>query len=425
MIEPGSSGAAVSETGPVCTACALLCDDVDHGTRPPLRSCEFGAAAFAVADGGTVRDVPESTIARAATRARAARRVLVTGLAGATNEAILAACDLAESLGAAVDAGGPEMTRTAGPTIARIGAVTADWEELRDRADLVIFWFCDPATGHPRFLERFVAPPTGTGQRRHTVAVGPVAVLPPTPLHVHCRLPGDAPVSAARFLEATMAGLDAGPAAADVVAAVATLSAAIAAAGCVAVVAGHADDRVGIEPWAVASLVRRIAHVRPAFAVPLGVGIAGPGANAAGAAAICTWRYGAAGAIARADRAGAAFLPAEADAVRLIDRGEVDCLIAIGGLPAPLDAAIGTRPDLDVIRIADPATLAAAPRRDAARDIHLLCESLFTHPCGSMLRGDGRRIVLGPTAGGTDSMAAVIARLHAHVRDTSPSGGTS
>lgn len=425
MIVARSSDAAVSATEAVCTACPLLCDDIDRGTRPPLRACEFGAAAFAAADSGANRDVPESTIARAATRARTARRVLVTGLAGATNEAILAACDLAESLGAAIDAGGPETARIAGPTIARIGAVTADWEEVRDRADLVIFWFCDPATGHPRFLERFVTPPTGTGRSRRTIAVGPAAVLPPGPLHAHCRLSADAPVSTARLLEANIAGLDAGPAAADVAAAVTTLSAAIAAAGCVAIVAGHADDRVGIEPWGVASLVRRIAHVRPAFAVPLAAGITGPGANAAGAAAICTWRYGAAGAIPRADRAGAAFLPAEADAARLVDRGEVDCLIAIGRLPAALDTAIGTRPDLDVIRIADPATLAAVPRRDAARDIDLPCASLFTQPCGTMLRGDGRRIVLGPTAGGTDSMAAVIARLHAHVRDRGPSGGAS
>ena len=421
MIEPGSSGAAVSVTGPVCTACPLLCDDVDPGRRQ--RACEFGVAAFMAADGGAVHDVPETTISHAATRCRAARRVLVTGLVGATNEALLAACDLAETLGAAVDSGGPETARTAGPTIARIGAVTADWEELRDRADLVIFWFCDPATSHPRFIERFVAPPTGTGCSRRTVSVGPAAVLEPGSLHVHCQLPGDAAVAGARLLEAAIAGIDPGPAAADNVAAVATLSSAVSAAGCVALVAGHADDRVGIEPWAVASLVRRIAHVRPAFAVPLGAGIAGHGAHAAGAAAICTWRYGAAGAIARADRGGAAFLPAEADAMRLVARGEVDCLIAVGGLPAPLDAAIGGRPDLEVIRIADPATLSAAPRRDAVREIHLPCASLFTRPSGTMLRGDGRRIVLGPETGGADSMAAVVARLHARVRDLPAPGG--
>ena len=52
---------------------------------------------------------------RAATTLMSARRVLVTGLANATLEAITAACDLAETLGAAVDAGLPESARAAGP----------------------------------------------------------------------------------------------------------------------------------------------------------------------------------------------------------------------------------------------------------------------------------------------------------------------
>lgn len=423
MTSPGSSGAAVTDAVAVCTGCLLLCDDILPGRQ--VQGCEFGAAAFAVAGKAANGGAPDGVIARAATVAAAARRVLVTGLAGATNEAILAACDLAETLGAAVDAGGTEMARLAGPTLARIGAVTADWEELRDRADLVIFWFCDPAVSQPRFLERFVTRPTATGRGRNTLAVGPAAVLQPGPDHVHFPWPVGAAVAGARLLEAAIAGIAPGPATADIVAAVPRISAAIAAAGCVALVTGHDADGAGIEPWALASLVRRIAHLRPAFAVPLGAGIAGHGANAAGAAAICTWRYGAGGAIVRADRSGAGFMPAEADAGRLVARGEVDCLIAIGGLPVAVEAAVGGRADLAVIRIADAATLAAAPRRDTDRDIRLPCESLFTRPCGTMLRGDGRLTILGPATGGPGSMAAVIGRLHGHVRGVQSRGGRS
>ena len=241
--------------------------------------------------------------------------------------------------------------------------------------------------------------------------------------HVHCELQGEPPVAAARLLEAAIGGHDPGPAARSHAATVETISSAIAAAGCVALVTGHVADPVGVEAWAITSLVRRIAHVRPAFAVPLGAGIAGHGANVAGAAAICTWRYGAAGAITRADRGGGEFLPAEADARRLVTRGEVDCLIAVGRLPAPLEAAIADRPELAVIRIADPATLADVPGQDAAREIRLPCASLLAQPGGTMLRGDGRRLVLGPAAGGADPMAAVIARLHDHVRGLPPSRG--
>ena len=47
----------------------------------------------------------------------AARRVLLTGLVGASVEAARAACDLAEALGAAVDFGAADLDRPAGPTI--------------------------------------------------------------------------------------------------------------------------------------------------------------------------------------------------------------------------------------------------------------------------------------------------------------------
>ena len=55
---------------------------------------------------------------------------------------------------------------------------------------------------------------------------------------------------------------------------------------------------------------------------------------------MCTWRYGAPGAVARADRSGGAFLPAEADACRLILRGEVDAVLAVGPLLPSVEAAL-------------------------------------------------------------------------------------
>jgi hypothetical protein len=74
------------------------------------------------------------------------------------------------------------------------------------------------------------------------------------------------------------------------------------------------------------------------------------------AAAVCTWRYGAAGAIARADRSGGECLPGEASAARLVERGEVDCVVAIGTLAADVERAIAERGDsLAVVRIADEA----------------------------------------------------------------------
>ena len=179
MTSSRSTAAVVSDPR-VCTACPLLCDDVVVTATGVTQACDAGVAAFEASDMevGTTSLVDgaamlrEAAIDRAAAMITTARQVLVTGLADASLEAITTACDLAEAVGAAIDAGGSEMSQASGPTIARAGEVTAEWEELRDRADLVIFWFCDPAATHPRFIERFVAPPTAAGIPRHTIAIG-------------------------------------------------------------------------------------------------------------------------------------------------------------------------------------------------------------------------------------------------------------
>jgi hypothetical protein len=272
----------------------------------------------------------------------AARRVLVTGFATADAETAALACDLAEAVRAAVDPGDDECSRVAGPTIARIGAVTADPAELRDRADLVLLWFCDPDAADPTFTAEWVTPPTAAGRSRRVIAVGPHRAA-----GAQARVSVDARAAfdLARLVHAAVVGLPVPVPPEPLAAAAAAVHAAIAEATCVALVTAHADP-VGLEPWSLVGLVRAIAHRTPAFEVPLVGG--GPGA------AVCTWRYGAAGAIAGADRMGGAFQPAEADARRLIERGEVDCVVAVGLLPAAIEAAIAARGrHLTVIRADD------------------------------------------------------------------------
>jgi hypothetical protein len=269
-----------------------------------------------------------------------ARRPLVAGFAAANAETAALACDLAEAVHAAVDPGDDECGRVAGPMIARIGAVTADPAELRDQADLVLLWFCDPDAVDPTFTAAWVTPPTAGGRPRRVIAVGPHPAAGAAPTHV----PVDARAAfdLARLVHAAVVDVPVPAPPEPLAAAVAAVHAAIADAACVAVVTAHADP-VGLEPWSLVGLVRAIAHRTPAFEVPLTGG--GPGA------AVCTWRYGAAGAIAAADRMGGEFLPAEADARRLIERGEADCVVAVGHVPAATEAAIAARgPRLTVIR---------------------------------------------------------------------------
>ena len=280
----------------------------------------------------------------------AARRVLVTGFAAAAAETAALACDLAEALGAAVDPGAGDGGPIAGPTIARVGSVTADPHELRARADLVVFWFCGGSVRAGAFRTAFATPATATGRPRRVLAVGPEAA----PLG-HVAVPRDGAVDLARLLHAAVAGVALPPPPPPLAAAYDRLRTDLDAAGCIAFVTEHDDptglDPTGLDPWSLAGLVRTLAHAKPAFEVPL--------APAGEAAAVCTWRYGAAGAIARADRDGAEFLPAECDALRLVSRGEVDAVVAAGPLSAAVEAAVAARGDAITLVRADPRSLPA------------------------------------------------------------------
>lgn len=294
-------------------------------------------------------------IAQAAARLTSARRVLVTGFRGLTTDAVVAACDVAEALGAAVDAGDAETSRPASPTIARVGEVTADRAELRDRADLVIAWFCDPDASCPGFSSDVLTPAMPAGGNRRAIAIGPAAVRVAAIDMVHAACDRIAAVEAARMLQLMLLRGDP-PTHAEpmVVAACRTLHTAIEEAACVGFVTDDSDDPVGLEAWSLVHLVRTLAHRKPAFEIPLRT-------RAAVFDAVCTWRYGAAGAIARADRSGSAFLPGEASAVQLVTREEVDAVLVVGDLAASVEQALAARgQQLDVIRLTGPdATIAA------------------------------------------------------------------
>jgi len=288
-------------------------------------------------------------IAQAAARIVAARRVLVTGFRGLDTDAIVAACNLAETLRAAVDAGDPEASRPAAPTIARVGEVTADRAELRDRADLVIAWFCDPDAVCPGFSRDDLAPPLSSAGRRRVISIGPAAVRLGGIEVEHAACSRSFAVEAARMLHHMLLHGDA-PEDADstLVTACRMLHAAVNKAACIGFVTDDSADAVGLEAWSLVHLVRMLAHRKPAFEVPLR-------SRAAAFDAVCTWRYGAGGAIARADRDGGDFLPGEASAEQLIARGEVDAVVVVGQLLPRVEQAIAARGhQLDVIRITGP-----------------------------------------------------------------------
>jgi formylmethanofuran dehydrogenase subunit B len=142
-----------------CAGCGCLCDDIELTEDGPVRTCSLGDAWFAEVDRPPFaridgREVSlDAAAAAAAAILREARAPLVYGLAGTSCEAQRRAVALAEAAGAVIDVGASPNT---------FGWSTATLGEIRDRAELVVFWRADPAVTHPRLLERLRIDPAKT-----------------------------------------------------------------------------------------------------------------------------------------------------------------------------------------------------------------------------------------------------------------------
>lgn len=87
-----------------------------------------------------------------------ARLPLIYGLVDTTVEAQQQAVALADLLGAVVDSASSASHGSSVLAFQHSGRVSATLGEVKNRADLIIFWGVDPDASHPGFLERFTTP---------------------------------------------------------------------------------------------------------------------------------------------------------------------------------------------------------------------------------------------------------------------------
>ena len=155
-----------------CLGCGCACDDIivevrDGRIVEAHNACELGKRWFGdgkVSDEVRVRGesvTVEEALDAAAELIGGARRVLVYLAPDITCEAQRAAVALADRLHAVVD--NITSSTAAGGTLAaqRRGRPTASLGEIRNRADLLVFWGVDPADRYPRFLTRYAPDPEG------------------------------------------------------------------------------------------------------------------------------------------------------------------------------------------------------------------------------------------------------------------------
>src|SRR5262245_11350813 len=120
--------------------------------------------------GGTPVD-HAAALQHAAAILAAAKRPFVGGLAWSTTGTARRAVRLADRLGAALDIEGGEAAAVESEAIAMAGLSAATFGAVRDRADVVLLWRCDPRPEHPELLPPR-RPAAADGAERRVIRLG-------------------------------------------------------------------------------------------------------------------------------------------------------------------------------------------------------------------------------------------------------------
>lgn len=151
-----------------CTACGCVCDDLqitveqNRITRfePPCPLAErwFQQANQTSSNVAWIDEQPcelATALDRAADILRASQMPLIYGLASSSTPGQRAAVALADRLGAIIDTAASSCHGPSIMAIQQVGESTCSLGEIKNRADLVIYWGSDPVKNHPRHMERY------------------------------------------------------------------------------------------------------------------------------------------------------------------------------------------------------------------------------------------------------------------------------
>jgi formylmethanofuran dehydrogenase subunit B len=178
----------------VCVFCGCLCDDIevvveDNEIVKVVKGCAFSKGMFLnhhkklakpMVSGAEVS--LEEAIKESVAILKHSHNPLIYGLSGNTCEAQRTAIELAELIGGNID---NTASICHGPTtlgLQTVGAVTCTLGEVKNRADLVVFWGCNPAEAHVRHMARYSVSAKGqftpNGRRDRTIVVVDVRNTP-------------------------------------------------------------------------------------------------------------------------------------------------------------------------------------------------------------------------------------------------------
>jgi len=160
-----------------CTGCALLCEDIEvivenNRIKETRNTCRHGAARM---KGCMNRLVPsiaqkpadiESSIRKAAELLRNAKSPMLFGLDNSTCEAQAKGIQLARKMNAIIDDTSSFCQGLLIEKILREKLRTCSLDDIRNRADVLVYWGSDAQDSQPRHLSRFSYFPRGESRQR-------------------------------------------------------------------------------------------------------------------------------------------------------------------------------------------------------------------------------------------------------------------
>jgi len=160
-----------------CTGCALLCDDIEvvvenNSIKETRNACRRGSARL---KGCRNRLTPtinnkqvdiEACIKKAAELLRNASMPMLFGFTNSTCEAQVKAIQLAKRLNAIIDDTSSFCQGILMEKVLHKELKTCSLEEIRNKADVLVYWGSDAQNSQPRHLSRFTYFPRGEMRQR-------------------------------------------------------------------------------------------------------------------------------------------------------------------------------------------------------------------------------------------------------------------
>jgi len=171
----------------VCKFCGCLCDDItvevgDAGISKVKKACPNGRGMFLDYDSRSSKPFVngkevswDEAVAASVEILNKADSPLIYGLSSTSSEAQRKAVELADRLGAVIDSTSSVCHFPTSLAFQAVGEATCTLGEVKDRADLLIFWGCNPLVSHTRHFTRYSANAKGrylkNGRKDRTVVV--------------------------------------------------------------------------------------------------------------------------------------------------------------------------------------------------------------------------------------------------------------